>query len=86
MLSLVYTLKFIMPLLVPKVRNLCLKNLINKNVGWQQRSSFLVGVGQQHRTVFIIVRAIVIVDSMGSFEPIDFWKLLNLTCYYSLNK
>ena len=55
MLLQVYILKFIMPLLVPKVRNLCLKNLINKNVGWQQRSSFLVGVGHQNGTAFIIV-------------------------------
>ena len=24
--------------------------------------------------------------SMGSFEPMDFWKLLNLTHYYSQKK
>ena len=30
-----------------------------------------------------IPRAFVIVGSMGSFEPIDFWKLLKLTHYCS---
>lgn len=31
-------------------------------------------------------RALVIVGSMGSFEPMDFWKLLNLTYYHSQKK
>ena len=31
-------------------------------------------------------RALLIVGSMGSFEPIDFWKISNLTHYYSQKK
>ena len=31
-------------------------------------------------------RALVMVGSMGSFEPMDFWNLFNSTCYHSQNK
>ena len=33
-----------------------------------------------------LYRALVKVGSMDSFEPMDFWKLLNLTHYYSQKK
>ena len=33
-----------------------------------------------------IDRALVIVGSMGSFEPMDFWNFLNLTNHYPQKK
>ena len=47
----------------------------NNTAAYSSTTSLLKGKGSY--------RALLIVGSMGSFEPMDFWELLNLTHYYS---